>query len=55
MNKLNRARENLLERLTEASRDIPDWGATPNPRKWLDAIEAFIDAKIHDALHGDDK
>lgn len=55
MNKLNRTRENLLERLTEAARDIPDWGVTPNPSEWLDAIEEFIDAKLYEALHRDDK
>lgn len=46
MSDVDSTREELREFLKEAARDIPDWGITPNPDKWLAAFEAFIDAKL---------
>lgn len=48
--RINRARLALLAKLKEAARDVPDWGETPNPQEFLDAIEEFIDAKLDDRL-----
>ncbi len=49
-----RARLALMEKLKEVARDVPDWGETPNPQEFLDAIEEFIDAKL-DERSGDNR
>ena len=44
------ARMGLKDKLKELARDVPDWGETPNPDEFLEAIEEFIDAKLAERL-----
>lgn len=50
MDELVESRVALRFVLEQVSRDVPDWGLLPDPQELMDRLEAFIDAKIQDAL-----